>query len=272
MKKEQLYNNILKKKTCLCVGLDTDVNHPNFPASLAHAEDPVFEFNKSIIEATHDICVAYKPNFAFYEALGSSGLRSLEKTMKYLNLNHPDIFTVADAKRGDIGNTSKKYAQAVFEKMNFDSITLSPYMGENTISPFLEYENKWVIILALTSNKSHEDFQLENDENPLYQQVIKKANTWGNPRNTMFVVGATNPQYFKKIRKLAPDNFFLVPGVGAQGGDAKTVLEHAKNKEVGLLINSSRGIIFSAKKGINFAENARLKCLEFNNRIKDLIH
>ncbi|MCL4111622.1 UNVERIFIED_CONTAM: hypothetical protein GTU68_002038 [Idotea baltica] len=269
MTKQEIYQSIINKKSCLCIGLDTDINHTNFPKELLNEEYPLFEFNKAIIDATHDVCVGYKPNFAFYEAHGSIGYKSLEMTMDYLNTNYPNLFTIADAKRGDIGNTSKMYAKAIFEQMNFDSVTLSPYMGSNTVDEFLKYKNKWVIILALTSNKSHTDFQLTQNKTDklLYQQVIEKANTWGNVENTMLVVGATNPKYFKNIRALAPDNFFLVPGIGAQGGSADEVMQNASNSNVGILISSSRSIILAAENGINFAEVARQKSVEFNNSI-----
>lgn len=271
MKREDLYQAMLNKKSCLCVGLDTDIEHPNFPQKLLSTEDPIFEFNKAIIDATHDLCIAYKPNFAFYEAHGSKGYKSLEKTMDYMNQKCPEIFSVADAKRGDIDNTSRMYAKSIFENMNFDSVTLSPYMGSNTVEPFLEYDNKWVILLGLTSNKSHKDFQLEKNENGeiYYQTIIKKAKEWGSAENTMFVVGATNPTYFEDIRKQAPDNFFLVPGVGAQGGSASEVMKHAKNDKIGLLINSSRGITLAAKQTEDFAAVARQKCITFNEEIQE---
>ncbi len=260
------------------MGLDTDLSHKNFPKKLLSSKDPIFDFNKAIVDATHDLCVAYKPNFAFYEAYGSKGYESLEKTMEYINKICPNNFTIADAKRGDIGNTSKMYAKSIFENMNFDSVTLSPFMGSNTVEPFLEYDNKWVIILALTSNKSHSDFQLtlrnkgiDKESSQLFEDVIEKANKWGNPENTMFVVGATNPNYFEKIRAFAPNNFFLVPGVGAQGGSAIDVLEYARNEDIGLLINSSRGITLSANQNQDFAEVARKKCLDFNLNIEKYI-
>ena len=226
MNKAELIQQIRNKKSYLCVGLDTDLD--KIPAHLLDREDPIFEFNKQIIDATRDYCVAYKPNVAFYEAYGAKGWMSLEKTVAYIGKTH---FTIADAKRGDIGNTSSRYAEAFFKNMPFDSITVAPYMGEDSVTPFLQFEGKWVILLALTSNKGSQDFQLmqENDEQ-LFERVIKKANTWGNTENLMFVVGATHPDYFTRIRKIAPDNFLLVPGVGAQGVDV-TELQKRLTKE-----------------------------------------
>ena len=253
MNRTDLFQQIQLKKSYLCVGLDSDISR--IPKHLLNLEDPIFEFNKQIIDATKDLCVAYKPNIAFYEALGSKGWESLEKTLNYIPQEH---FTIADAKRGDIGNTSRLYAKAFFEKMDFDSITVAPYMGIDSVQPFLEFDNKWVILLALTSNKGSKDFQFASHENgvPLYEKVMRTAQTWSNPDNLMFVCGATHPEKFKELRAIAPDNFFLVPGIGAQGGDLAKVSEFGMNDHCGLLVNSSRGIIF-ADDGEDFAAHAR---------------
>ncbi|MBK9254399.1 MAG: orotidine-5'-phosphate decarboxylase [Saprospiraceae bacterium] len=241
MTRDELFENIRTKKSFLCVGLDTDIQ--KIPAFLLDTEDPVFEFNKIIIDATKDYCIAYKPNLAFYESLGSKGWQSLEKTMGYIPEN---IFTIADAKRGDIGNTGKLYARTFFEHFNFDAVTVAPYMGEDSIIPFLEYPYKWVILLGLTSNKGSQDFQqLNTSEGKLYEYVIKKSQQWGNPDNLMFVVGATHPDKIAEIRALAKDYFFLVPGVGAQGGDLDAVVKSGRNSQMGLLVNSSREIIYA---------------------------
>lgn len=253
MNKAQLFQQIQKKNSYLCVGLDTDLS--KIPAHLLKLEDPVFEFNKQIIDATKEYAVAYKPNIAFYEALGPKGWESLAKTLEYIP---QDIFTIADAKRGDIGNTSKLYAKAFFETMNFDSITVAPYMGEDSVTPFLEFEGKWVILLAHTSNAGSNDFQLLTDRESgqaFYEKVILKSREWASPDQLMFVVGATRADKIEKIRELAPDNFFLVPGVGAQGGSLEDVSKYGLNKECGLLVNSSRGIIY-ASTGEDFAEVA----------------
>jgi orotidine-5'-phosphate decarboxylase len=254
MTRAQLFDQISKKESYLCVGLDTDLQ--KIPKHLLKEKDPIFEFNKQIIDATHQLCVAYKPNIAFYEALGPSGWESLQKTIEYIP---KDIFTIADAKRGDIGNTSKLYAKAFFETMNFDSITVAPYMGEDSVTPFLEFKDKWVILLAHTSNQGSQDFQLINDQNTgknLYEIVIEKSQKWASPEQLMFVVGATQADRIGEIRKLAPDNFFLVPGVGAQGGDLKAVSKEGMNSTCGLLVNSSRGIIYASSEN-NFAEMAK---------------
>ncbi len=242
MKREELVSQIFQKKSYLCVGLDTDVT--KIPPHLLDYDDPVYEFNKRIIDATKDYCVAYKPNIAFYESLGPKGWLSLEKTMDYIPKN---IFTIADAKRGDIGNTSKMYAKTFFEYYNFDAVTVAPYMGEDSITPFLEYENKWVILLGLTSNVGSNDFQRipDNTGVRLYEKVITKSQEWGNPNNLMYVIGATHPNDFKQVRELAEDYFLLVPGVGTQGGDLKSIVENGQNHEIGLLINSSRAIIYA---------------------------
>jgi len=241
MNKSQLWSEIQRKKSFLCVGLDTDMK--KIPSFLLDYEDPIFEFNKRVIDATKDLCVAYKPNIAFYESLGPKGWESLEKTMNYIP---EEIFTIADAKRGDIGNTSKMYAKTFFEYFNFDSVTVAPYMGIDSISPFLEFEDKWVILLGLTSNKGSQDFQyLESDGKPLYESVIRTSQSWGSPDNLMYVIGATHPESFAEIREMAPEHFFLVPGIGAQGGDLEGVVSNGMNDECGLLINSARGIIYA---------------------------
>jgi len=253
MTKEQLYQQIQQKKSYLCVGLDTAIDR--IPTHLKETADPIFEFNKQIIDATKDYCVAYKPNIAFYESLGSKGWESLEKTLDYIPDEH---FTIADAKRGDIGNTSKMYAKTFFETMNFDSVTVAPYMGVDSVQPFLEFEDKWVILLGLTSNKGSQDFQFASQDGgiPLYEKVLRKAQEWGTPENLMFVIGATHPEKFQEIRAIAPDNFFLVPGIGAQGGDLAGVSKFGMNESCGLLVNSSRGIIYAGGDSENFAEKA----------------
>lgn len=259
MNRNKLIQNIHVKKSLLCVGLDTDINL--IPKHLLEYDDPVFEFNKAIIDATHDLAVAYKPNLAFYESNGLKGWQSLEKTMQYLQQFSKTVFTIADAKRGDIGNTSKMYAKTFFDWLNFDSVTVAPYMGEDSVTPFLEYKNKWVILLGLTSNKGSNDFQfLETGNGKLYENVIRKAQQWASAEQLMFVVGATHPEELKNIRTLAPDYFFLVPGVGAQGGDAEKICENGMNKDGGLLINSARNIIYASKEK-NFAEAARSAAL-----------
>ncbi|WMJ74269.1 orotidine-5'-phosphate decarboxylase [Cytophagaceae bacterium ABcell3] len=252
MDRHQLFQEISRLGSYLCVGLDADIR--KIPSHLKRAEDPIFEFNKAIIDATADYCVAYKPNIAFYEALGAKGWDSLQKTLNYIPA---DKFTIADAKRGDIGNTSSLYARAFFENLPFDSVTVAPYMGEDSVKPFMEFEGKWVILLALTSNAGSNDFQqIEGVSGvALFEEVMRKSMTWGNPDNLMFVVGATRGEMFKKIRQIAPEHFLLVPGVGAQGGDLKTVSEFGMNSKCGLLVNSSRGIIY-ASDGKDFAQAA----------------
>ena len=256
MTKKELIHQIKAKRSFLCIGLDVDLE--KIPEHLLHTEDPIFEFNKSIIDATHDLAVAYKPNTAFYEAYGLKGWKSLSKTIAYLNNNYPALFTIADAKRGDIGNTSTRYAKAFFEDMNFDSVTVAPYMGRDSIEPFLAFENKFTIMLALTSNIGGLDFQVLKDEagTNLYEKVLETSLDWENNEQLMYVVGATRPDYFQKIRKIVPDHFLLVPGIGAQGGDLQGVCEYGLNEDIGLLINSSRGIIY-ASSGENFADKAR---------------
>lgn len=259
MNYQQLTQLICHKKSLLCVGLDTDLQL--LPPHLLQTTDPVFEFNKAIIDATIDLAVAYKPNLAFYESMGLSGLRSLERTMEYLQNFKSEVFTIADAKRGDIGNTSKMYAKTFFEWLQFDSVTVAPYMGEDSVTPFLEYKDKWVILLGLTSNKGSSDFQfLNTGSRKLYEEVITKAQQWGSKNQLMFVAGATHPEEFKNLRALAPDYFYLVPGVGAQGGDLNKICENGLNANGGLLINSARQIIY-ASKGKNFAEEARKQAL-----------
>lgn len=267
MNREDLFQQIKKKQSYLCVGLDTDM--ARIPDHLRDTKDPIFEFNKEIIDATKDICVAYKPNIAFYEALGPKGWESLEKTMDYI----PDeIFTIADAKRGDIGNTSKKYAETFFSYFDFDSVTVAPYMGVDSVSPFLEFDDKWVILLGLTSNAGSNDFQhLQSDGKPLHHHVIEKAQSWGNPNNLMFVIGATHPQSFKELREISEDYFYLVPGVGAQGGSLHDVSNHGLNDFCGLLINSSRGIIYAGGNNENFAEVSRNKAIELQKDMSQIL-
>jgi len=252
MNRAQLISEIKKKKSFLCVGLDTDIT--KIPKHLLDTSDPVFEFNKSIIDATKDFCVAYKPNIAFYESLGVSGWESLRKTLEYIPEN---IFTIADAKRGDIGNTSSMYAKTFFEKYNFNSVTVAPYMGEDSVTPFLEFKNKWVILLALTSNKGALDFQMDADTNGerVFEKVLRVSQQWGNAENMMYVVGATRGELFADVRKIVPDHFLLVPGVGAQGGSLEEVCKYGMNKDCGLLVNSSRNILY-ASTGKDFAERA----------------
>ena len=244
MNKQKLFENIKAKKSFLCVGLDSDIK--KIPAHLLNDEDPIFSFNREIIDATAHYCVAYKPNLAFYESMGVSGLLSLERTVNFIRENYPDQFIVADAKRGDIGNTSELYARSFFEHFNFDAVTVAPYMGEDSVKPFL-YPGKWVILLALTSNKGSHDFQFTADETGecLFEKVLKKAQEWATDEQMMFVVGATQGKQFAEIRKHAPNHFLLVPGVGAQGGSLEEVVEYGINSECGLLVNSSRAIIYA---------------------------
>ncbi len=266
MTTQQLVQQIKTKKSFLCIGLDVDLT--KIPQHLLKLEDPIFEFNKAIIEATHDLCVSYKPNTAFYEAYGLKGWQSLEKTINYINTNYPDIFTIADAKRGDIGNTSTMYAKAFLEDLNFDSVTVAPYMGKDSVEPFLAFENKHTILLALTSNEGAFDFQTKNLEGPeLYKTVIKTSIGWKNNQNLMYGVGATKAEYFTEIRKIVPDSFLLVPGVGAQGGSLYDVCSYGMNANIGLLINSSRGIIY-ASAGEDFAEKAREEALKMQKEME----
>ncbi len=268
MNRKTLFRHILSKQSFLCIGLDSDLNR--IPKHLLSLDDPIFEFNKRIIDATQDLCIAYKPNIAFYEALGAKGWESLQKTLDYIPESH---FTIADAKRGDIGNTSRLYAKAFFETLNFDAITVAPYMGIDSVSPFLEFENKTVILLALTSNKGSNDFQLakqSDTEVPLYEKVMRTAQQWGNPDNLMFVIGATHPEKFKEIRQIAPDNFLLVPGIGAQGGDLEGVSKYGLNDHCGLIVNSSRGIIFAGE-GEDFAEKAKAAALIVQQQMAQIL-
>ncbi len=255
MDKKAIIEQIKAKRSVLCVGLDTDLE--KIPPHLLKEQDPVFAFNKAIIDATAAYTVAYKPNIAFYESMGVQGWVSLEKTIQYLDENYPEIFTIADAKRGDIGNTSKMYAKAFFENMNFDSVTVAPYMGEDSVTPFLEFPNKWVILLGLTSNKGAFDFQfIENESGEaLFESVVKKAQEWATADQLMFVLGATKTEHLARLRAIAPDHFFLVPGVGAQGGSLEEVLKQATNKDFGVLVNSTRGIIYQSN-GLDFAQAA----------------
>ena len=249
-----LVEEIKRKKSFLCIGLDVDLK--KIPSHLLNKEDPIFEFNKAIIDATHHLCVAYKPNTAFYEAYGTDGWSSLKKTIDYINANHPKIFTIADAKRGDIGNTSTMYAKAFFDDLNFDSVTVAPYMGKDSVEPFLAFKNKHTILLALTSNTGAFDFQTQEVENTfLYKRVLEVSKTWENSENLMYVIGATKADFLSEIRTIVPDNFFLVPGVGAQGGDLKAVCDFGMNSKIGLLINSSRGIVY-ASSSEDFAQAA----------------
>ena len=266
MNRQQLINEIFTKKTFLCVGLDTDIN--KIPAHLKNEEDPIFAFNKAIIDATAPYCVAYKPNLAFYECYGLKGMLAFEKTIQYIKENHPNHFIIADAKRGDIGNTSKMYAQTFFEEYNLDSVTVAPYMGEDSVKPFLEYDGKWVILLALTSNKGSHDFQLTEDKQGerLFEKVLKKSQEWGTTENLMYVVGATQGKMFEDIRRMAPEHFLLVPGVGAQGGSLQEVCKYGMTKDCGLLVNSSRGIIY-ASTDTDFAEVAAVKAKELQEEM-----
>jgi orotidine-5'-phosphate decarboxylase len=271
MKKEDLISQIKRKKSFLCIGLDTDIN--KIPKFLLDTDDPIFEFNKKIIDATNSYCVAYKPNIAFYESLGLNGWKALEKTINYINSYYPEIFTIADAKRGDIGNTSSMYAKAYFETLNFDSITINPYMGKDSVEPFLEYQNKHTIILALTSNVGAFDFQTKNiadNSKKLYEEVIRTSTSWKNSNQLMYVVGATKASYLKEIRKIVPNNFLLIPGVGAQGGDLKEVCDNGLNNEVGLLINSSRSIIY-ASNDTNFDIDAAKNAQEIQSQMEDIL-
>jgi len=255
MNKQQLLENIKRKQSFLCVGLDTDTK--KIPGHLLNAEDPIFAFNKAIIDATAPYCVAYKPNLAFYEAFGVRGIIAFEKTVQYIRENYPDQFIIADAKRGDIGNTSAMYARTFFEEYHLDAVTVAPYMGEDSVTPFLDYEGKWVILLALTSNKGSHDFQLteSTDGEKLFQKVLSKSQEWAGSEQMMYVVGATQGQAFEEIRRIVPDHFLLVPGIGAQGGSLAEVCKYGMTKECGLLVNSSRAIIY-ADKTENFAQAA----------------
>jgi orotidine-5'-phosphate decarboxylase len=255
MTKQDLFNNILQKQSFLCVGLDTDIE--KIPKHLLSDEDPVFSFNKAIIDATQAYCVAYKPNLAFYETLGVKGLVSLEKTVAYIRQNYPGQFIIADAKRGDIGNTSGMYARAIFDYADYDSVTVAPYMGEDSVKPFLLYPGKWVILLALTSNEGSQDFQFITDSQGerLFEKVLRKSQEWANDEQMMYVVGATQEKMFRDIRKIVPNHFLLIPGIGAQGGNLEEVARYGMNAQCGLLVNSSRQIIYAGNSE-NFAEAA----------------
>ena len=256
----QLIEQIKKKKSFLCIGLDVDLT--KIPAFLLAEEDPIFAFNKAIIDATHHLCVAYKPNTAFYEAYGLKGWQSLEKTINYINKNYPEIFTIADAKRGDIGNTSTMYAKAFLEDLAFDSVTVAPYMGKDSVEPFLAFNDKHTILLALTSNQGAFDFQTKRiDDKEVYKHVLETSKSWKNSENLMYVVGATKAEYFAEIRNIIPDSFLLVPGVGAQGGSLQEVCKYGLNDNIGLLINSSRGIIYASSEK-DFAEKAAEKATD----------
>jgi orotidine-5'-phosphate decarboxylase len=267
MTRQELIQQIKEKRSFLCVGLDTDLE--KIPPHLLEMEDPIFEFNKAIIDATKNYCVAYKPNIAFYECLGIKGWQSLEKTLKYIPKN---IFTIADAKRGDIGNTSSYYAKTFFEYLNCDSVTIAPYMGEDSITPFLDFKNKWAIVLALTSNKGALDFQaIKNQEGKeLFKSVLEKTSSWGSPENLMYVVGATRAEQIGEVRKVVPDHFFLVPGVGAQGGSLEDVCNYGWNDDCGLLVNSSRGIIYASNKE-DFAEVAKYEAKKIQLQMEEIL-
>ena len=270
MKRKELVENIRRKGSFLCVGLDTDIK--KIPEHLLREENPIFAFNKAIIDATAPYCVAYKPNLAFYESLGVEGWLAFEETVKYIKANYPDQFIIADAKRGDIGNTSKMYARSFFEHLDIDAVTVAPYMGEDSVTPFLGYEGKWVILLALTSNKGSHDFQFmkEADGKRLFENVITKSQGWAGPEEMMYVVGATQGEMFKDIRAVAPDSFLLVPGVGAQGGSLEEVAKYGMIDDCGLLVNSSRGNIY-ASSGEDFAEAAGREAAKLRDQMAELL-
>ena len=266
MNKQQLIDNIRRKQSFLCVGLDTDIK--KIPEHLLTEDDPVFAFNRAIIDATADLCVAYKPNLAFYECLGVKGWVAFEKTVKYIKEQYPDQFIIADAKRGDIGNTSQMYARSFFEELDIDAVTVAPYMGEDSVTPFLSYPGHWVILLALTSNKGSHDFQLTEDKDGerLFEKVLRRSQQWAGDGQMMYVVGATQGRMFEDIRKVVPNHFLLVPGVGAQGGSLEEVCKYGMTDECGLLVNSSRAIIY-ASKGTDFAEAARLSAKDVQSQM-----
>ena len=270
MNKQQLFEHICRKKSFLCVGLDTDIK--KIPQHLLQDEDPIFAFNKAIIDATADLCVAYKPNLAFYESLGIEGWTAFEKTVRYIKGNHPDQFIIADAKRGDIGNTSEMYARSFFEHLDIDSVTVAPYMGEDSVKPFLNYPGHWVIVLGLTSNKGSQDFQFTTDNNGerLFEKVLRVTQNWATDDQLMFVVGATQGKLFTDVRRIAPDHFLLVPGVGAQGGSLQEVARYGMNDRCGLLVNSSRGIIY-ADKSESFADAARREAEKIQQEMETLL-
>jgi len=270
MKRTELFEQIRRKRSFLCIGLDTDIE--KIPAFLKETSDPVFEFNRQIIDLTHDLCVAYKPNLAFYESLGAEGWTSLEKTIRHIRTNYPEQFIIADAKRGDIGNTSGLYARAFFEKLDVDAVTVAPYMGEDSVKPFLTYPGRWAIVLALTSNKGAYDFQLVADDKgeQLFEKVLITSQSWGNPDNMMYVVGATKAEKLAEIRSIVPDHFLLVPGVGAQGGSLEEVARFGMNGQCGLLVNSSRAIIY-ASAGEDFAQRAREEAMKVQGEMEELL-
>ena len=274
MNREELFENIKRKKSFLCVGLDTDVNKiPEFLFDQEGELDPIFEFNKVIIDATADLCVAYKPNIAFYESLGVQGWDVLERTVEYIRSNYPDQFIIADAKRGDIGNTSAMYARTFFGAMDFDSVTVAPYMGEDSVSPFLTYEGKWVTLLALTSNKGAFDFQFMEDKESgerLFEKVLNTSKKWGDENNMMYVVGATKAEMLSDIRAIIPNHFLLVPGIGAQGGSLEEVVKYGMNDQCGLLVNSSRAILY-ASSGEDYAAAARQEALKVQKQMEDCL-
>lgn len=269
MTTQQLTEQIQLKKSFLSVGLDVDLD--KIPHHLLETEDPIFEFNKAIIDATHDLCVSYKPNVAFYEAYGIKGWQALQKTISYINENYPEMFTIADAKRGDIGNTSSMYAKAFFKDMDFDSVTVAPYMGKDSVEPFLAFENKHTILLALTSNEGAFDFQTQKiDGKEVYKRVLETSKTWKNSENLMYVVGATKAEYMTDIRKIVPDSFLLIPGVGAQGGSLSDVCKYGMNTNIGLLIASSRSIIYASNQK-DFAEKAREEALKMQQEMESIL-
>lgn len=274
MNREQLFENIMRKRSFLCVGLDTDVNKiPEFLFDREGDLDPIFEFNKNIIDATAEFCVAYKPNLAFYESLGLQGWDVLERTVEYIREKYPDQFIIADAKRGDIGNTSAMYARTFFGALDFDSVTVAPCMGEDSVSPFLTYENKWVTLLALTSNKGAFDFQFMEDKESgdrLFEKVLKTSLKWGNEDNMMYVVGATKADMLADIRKIIPNHFLLVPGIGAQGGSLAEVVKYGMNKQCGLLVNSSRAILY-ASNGEDYAQAARAEAQKVQQEMSEFL-
>ncbi len=271
MTPEQLFEQIRKKKSFLCIGLDSEIT--KIPEHLLSKDDPIFEFNKAIIDATHDLAIAFKPNLAFYEVHGASGWNSLVKTVKYIKKNYPELLVIADAKRGDIASTARMYAKAYFNSMNCDAVTVSPYLGQDSVTPYLTHKDKWTILLAITSNESFSDFQLiENKEtgNKVFEDVVLKSMHWGSDANMMYVVGATHPEYFESVRKLAPDHFLLVPGVGEQGGSLRKVAEKGLNHRCGLIVNSSRGIIYADITG-KFAESARARAKKLQLEMEEIL-
>lgn len=271
MTSDQLFDQIRRKKSFLCVGLDTDLT--KIPEFLLSKDDPMFEFNKGIIDATHDLAIAYKPNLAFYEVHGASGWKSLVKTVKYIKNSYPDILVIADAKRGDITSTARMYAKAYFKSMDCDAVTVSPYLGKDSVDPYLEYPGKWTILLAITSNTSFADIQLiRNQETGLriFEEVVHKSMHWGSDANMMYVVGATHPEYFEAVRKIAPDHFLLVPGVGEQGGSLEKVAEVGLNSRCGLIVNSSRGIIYADITG-KYAQASRQRALKLQQQMEEIL-